>query len=557
MNEREKEYLRIFIAESLEEYDEISKYVVSLENDAENADLLNEIFRLLHNMKANANAMGFMNLTDLAHQLENIFTSLRKGSFKFEGNVVEAVLEAVDLLGAIILSIEKPQQMPPPATEEKVKARLEAIIGGGGIESSQPQKRYFTAQNIALSDLVSIEVKKLDDLLNLVGELIIDRDRIYSISKKPGMEELISTSSHLYRITNLIQQKVMDARLVNIGTLLNKFPRIIRDISVTEGKKVNLEITGQDNRIDRNILQVITDSLLHIIRNAITHGIESTEERIKNGKPEEGRISISAESDNDIVIIRVADDGKGINTEKVREKAVAAGLISQEKMDQVKESDLLSMLFEPGFSLAGKITEVSGRGVGLDIVKSAIDSIGGSIRVSSKVGKGTTFRLSVPTSIAVKTALLFEVNRNVYAIPLIHIDLVIQLGPERIHQVGQLLMADVSGESIPLVYLNQFFSPDVIPLTKQNLSRAVNNMIIVNHNNKKLGLIVDAMLRQQEIVVKPLQRTLNVSEVFSGVTLLGTGEVCLVMDVPAVSKAYHKNKSNTNPEKYDNSAHVN
>jgi two-component system chemotaxis sensor kinase CheA len=302
-------------------------------------------------------------------------------------------------------------------------------------------------------------------------------------------------------------------------------------------------LLGQDIQIDRNILQIITDALLHIIRNAITHGIESKEERIKKGKPPVGQLILSASTDKDIVVLEVQDDGKGIDVQQVKKHAIEDRYVARDKADDLTDKEILSFIFEPGFSLSKQVTELSGRGVGLDVVKNALDAIGGRVELNSVKGEGTKFKLLLPTSIAVKGALLFEVNKTYYAVPLIHTESVITLAPSSIHSVGASSFVDVKGETIPAVFLSELFDQEAPDLTHvRNV-----HMIIVTYNNRKLGFIVDRLLRQQDIVVKPLQRPVANIELFSGVTLLGSGEVCLVLDVPAISR-YYSNKRDLNPE---------
>ena len=376
--------------------------------------------------------------------------------------------------------------------------------------------------------------------MNLVGELIIDKDRIQAIEKKIGNEELRSVVAHLHRITNSLQTSVMDARLITIGSLFNKFPRVIRDVAMLENKMVGYEIKGHDVQVDRNILQLITDSMLHIVRNAVAHGIEPVEERRKKGKPECGLLSLSASTDKESVLVTVSDDGAGIDTETVKSHALRQGYLSAERAEEISGKEILSFIFEPGFSLSEKVTENAGRGVGLDVVKNAIDIIGGKISIDSTVGKGTTFSLTIPTSMAVKGALLFEVNRNSYAIPLIHTVYVLTVDLDEIHQISNSMVLDVKSETLPLIYLKEFFENReyLSTGTKDQLPKRTQDIFIVSYNNKKAGLIVDKFLRQQDIVIKPLQQPVDDIELFSGVTLLGTGEVCLVLDIPNITRNF-------------------
>lgn len=549
MKSREEEYKEIFIAEALEYYDGLNRHISELEKNPENDKVLAEIFRLLHNLKANAKAIGYLQISDLSHKLETAFELIRSNEIAFADEAVTVLFDGIDLLGEMISTID---QTDGQVDDEDILRNLDVIIQNAGEKKEKGQKapdlvkgtRSLNAKNIQLSDLIYIQIKKLDHMLNLVGELIIDRDRIISISKELNHPDLGAVSSHLYRLTEDLQFSVMDARLVTIGSLFNKFPRIVRDIAVAEKKEIHLDISGQDIQIDRNILQIITDSLLHIMRNAISHGIEKADVREAAGKPRVGNVSLSAQSDREMVQIRLGDDGKGIDLEDVRRGIVQRGFLPAEAVKDLRDSEALSYIFEPGFSLAKEITEVSGRGVGLDVVKNAIDTIGGRIRIDSEKGKGTTFILHLPTSIAVKGALLFEVEENFYAIPLMHTESVIAIDKDELHEIGGLLVADIKNETISVIYLAEFLKADDAGMelgSKARLKGVVQNIIIVVYNNRKLGLIVDRLYRQQDIVVKPLNKPVDAIEIYGGVTLLGTGKVCLVLDVPALTR-YFLNK---------------
>ncbi|PSR52927.1 chemotaxis protein CheA [Adhaeribacter arboris] len=540
MKSREQEYKEIFISEALEYFDALNRHISTLEKNPEDDQILAEIFRLLHNLKANAKAIGYLQISDLSHKLETAFELVRKRELTFSNEIATILFDGIDLLGELITNVDDPNYK---ILDESLIHNLDILADKTSsknlTEVSKAQK--VNARNLSLSDLIYIQIKKLDHLLNLVGELIIDRDRIISLSKDLNNEDLKSVSSHLYRITEEIQFSVMDARLVNVGSLFNKFPRIVRDIAQAEQKEIQLDIIGQDIQIDRNILQIITDSLLHLVRNAITHGIEKGADRERKNKPRQGNLSLSAQSDRDNVLIRLSDDGRGIDIPAVKKAIVARKFLSFEVVDDLRESDILSYLFEPGFSMAKEVTEFSGRGVGLDVVKNAIDSIGGRIQVHSEKDKGTTFTLHLPTSIAVKGALLFEVEDGYYAILLMHTDSVVSIDKSELHEVGNMLVANIKNETIPVIYLREFLNNDDATMnlgSKARLNGSVQNIIIVIYNNRRLGLIVDKLYRQQDIVIKPLNKPVDNIEIYGGVTLLGTGKVCLVLDVPAITRYF-------------------
>ena len=534
------------MAEALEYYDAMSRHLSELERNPQDVAALNELFRLMHNLKANARAMGFIDMGEVAHKMETLFGQIRGNERTFTGSLVNLTFRAVDILGNMIRAVGAGQES---ADAKPLLDNLEQLIQGEEVVdtqavSTEEEADADTARKLELSDLVYIPVKKLDNLLNLVGELVIDRDRILTLAAELGHPALQATARHLFRISDDLQYSVMDVRLVGAGVLLNKFPRVVRDVASAESKQVELTLAGQDVQIDRNVLQLITDALLHIVRNAVSHGLETPETRQAAGKPATGRLVISALTERDDVLIQVQDDGRGIDTEAVRKKAVRKGMLTAEAAAVLDEQEVWALLFEPGFSMADKITDISGRGVGLDVVKLAIDSLGGRLRVNSELGKGTTFTLVLPTSIAVKGALLIELDERAYAVPLLHTDTVLALPNDQIFAVGGLLMTRIQDENVPLVPLRQLLyaeGEEMLPRATRNdlpSDAGLHQVLVVSYNNRRLGLIIDRFLRQQNIVVKSLSKPLDTIDLFGGVTLLGSGQLCLVLDVPALTRLF-------------------
>lgn len=534
MKNREQEYKQIFISETTEEFDRISILIVDLEKDPDKKPVINEIFRLLHNLKANANAMGFNTLSETAHKMETIFNQLREGNITFKGTIIEFIYKGIDYIGYLIKNIDDPKAQKP---DEDILHELELISSNKIDELSKQDNKLSSTQQLTITDAVSIPLRRLDDLLNLVGELIIEREQLVAFANSTNYNILKNIGSRLHRIADEIQQNVMAARLVSVVTLFNKFPRIVRDIAVGENKKVELKLAGHETKVDRNILSIITDTILHLIRNAISHGIETPEEREKLGKDPEGVLEITASSEKGQINLFIKDDGRGIDTKKLRQKAVEKNLISEKAVKSISERQVLSLIFHPGLSLASKITEFSGRGVGLDIVKNVIDSIGGDIKISSALNKGTSFQLSLPISIAVKNSLLFKVRKSNFALPLLNIDSVINLKNNQIHDLDGNLVMNLKGETVSLIYLNDFlFESSSKPIGKSNIQRDNIDVILLTYSNRKFGLIIDELIRQQEIVIKPLQQPVKQHELFSGITVLGSGEVCFVLDISTIVK---------------------
>ncbi|MBX0290049.1 chemotaxis protein CheA [Hymenobacter sp. HSC-4F20] len=538
MKSREQEYREIFMAEALEYYDAMSRHISELERNPTDEPALNELFRLMHNLKSNARAMGYNAIGELAHHMETIFGLIRSREKTFTGSMVPVLFSGIDTIGEMIRAVGEGEEMPPVTQLLENLDRL--VRGEEPILENNTEDEEDASRKLELSDLVYIQIRKLDHLLNLVGELTIDRDRVLTLSQEIGNPALAAAAAHLSRITDELQYSVMDARLVGVGSLFNKFPRVVRDVASTEKKDVELTVVGEDIQIDRNILQIITDALLHLVRNAIGHGLETPEERLAAGKTAQGHLTLSAQAERDDVLVQVRDDGRGINVNNVRRKAIERGLVSAEVAATLDDEAVRDFLFEPGFSMAQEVTEISGRGVGLDVVKLAIDSLGGQLRVESVLGEGTTFTLVLPTSIAVKGALLFQLDQRNYAIPLMHTDSVVSLLPTAFNVVGGVLLTRIQEENVPVVSLRRLLhngDGPLAPATKAELSGR-QDIIIVNYNNRRLGLIVDRFLRQQDIVVKPMSKPLDTIDLFGGVTLLGSGQVCLVLDVPALTRLF-------------------
>ena len=414
--------------------------------------------------------------------------------------------------------------------EEKEEEREEAI---------QEQEYDSDKNKITLSDMVQVPVRKLDNLLNLVGELIIERDRIIAISNAS-----VNEFSRLNRISSDLQYSVMDVRLVQVGFLFNKFHRVVRDAASQENKIVDLRLTGTETEIDRNILQIISDSLIHIVRNSIGHGIELPEERIKLGKPKVGRLELIAKSESDAVIIDIIDDGKGVDIERVKQKVVEKGLVKQEIADQLPDNEIVMYIFEPGFSTMDSVTAISGRGVGMDVVKRALDSIGGTIFVDTQKGKGSRISLKLPSSMAVKGTLLFELERETFAIPLTYTEAVVSLKKSEIHKVGHGLVATHLDKTISIVFLRDIFELGENTVIEGNyLHRSFNDLdpdkelhiVICSYNGRTIGFVVDKLLQRKEIVEKPLMKPVDKVKYINGVTILGNGNVCLVINVAGIT----------------------
>ena len=363
--------------------------------------------------------------------------------------------------------------------------------------------------------------------MNLVSELIIAKNGLVSISNNEtthnsGFNEQIE---YLERVTTSLHQSVMKVRMVPIESVVNRFPRMIRDLSKKLGKKMELFMTGEDTELDRTVIDEIGDPLMHLLRNSADHGLESNDRRIAAGKPEVGSIFLDAYQDGNNVVIEVRDDGAGINLKKVKDKAIQKGLITEEQADSMPDKDAIDLLFKPSFSTADQISDVSGRGVGLDVVKTKIEALGGDIEAKTVAGVGSSFIIRLPLTLAIIQALMVEVGIEKYAIPLSNIETIEDISVTEIKHIQTREVIHLRGNVIPLIRLAEVL--DVEPREEEPTSLTV---VIVSKGEKLFGLVVDNLIGQQEIVIKSIGKYINNNKIIGGATILGDGEVALILD---------------------------
>lgn len=377
---------------------------------------------------------------------------------------------------------------------------------------------------------VRVDIEKLDVLMNLVSELIIAKNGLVSLNAG-GNEENKNNSNfneqieYLERVTTNLHESVMKVRMMPIESVVNKFPRMIRDLCKKLNKKMELYMTGEETELDRTVIDEIGDPLMHLLRNSADHGLESNEDRVKAGKPEVGSIFLDAYQDGNNVVIEVRDDGAGIDLEKVKQKAIEKGTITEEQAESMTDNDLIALLFRPSFSTADKVTDVSGRGVGLDVVKSKIEGLGGDIECKTVKGEGSTFTIRLPLTLAIITALMVELGDEKYAIPLGSIQTIEDIPCTDVKYVQTHEVINLRGAVIPLIRLDSIL--DVEPREEKPESLTV---VIVAKGEKLAGLVVDNLIGQQEIVIKSIGKYINNNKIISGATILGDGEVALIID---------------------------
>lgn len=383
--------------------------------------------------------------------------------------------------------------------------------------------------NSSKKNLETIRVKseQIDKIMNLVGELVINKGRLLQISQEYDIPELMESVNILEKSITSLQDEVMRIRMVKIERIFNKFPRMVRDLSRKLGKKIEFVVEGQDTELDRTVLDQINDSLVHLVRNAVDHGIEFPEERIKAGKPEVGLIRLSAKREKSNVVIEIEDDGKGLDPDLIKKKALERGLVDPSEIEKMGDEDIKMLIFMPGFSTKNSATEISGRGVGMDVVKTTAEKLGGNVRIYSKKGEGTKIRINLPPTVAIIKSLIVRVGGEDYAIPLSNVIEALYIGEKNLKYIHGNPFLYVRGNVIPVLSLRNLF----------NIDREINGNrvgVIIERENEKFGLIVDEITNQQEIVIKPLTSFLSRVKGFLGVTILGDGRVIPILDVSAL-----------------------
>ena len=391
-----------------------------------------------------------------------------------------------------------------------------------------------TAKKAVVNRSVRVDIEKLDDLMNLVSELIIAKNGLASISgddfaKKEKRTIYNEQIEYLERITSNIHQSVMKVRMVPIESVVNRFPRMIRDLSKKLDKPMELVMSGEETELDRTVIDEIGDPLMHILRNSADHGLESAEKRRALGKPETGLITLNAFQEGNSVIIECSDDGGGIDTEKVRKKAIEKGTITEEQAETMTEKDFIDLLFKPSFSTAEQVSDVSGRGVGLDVVKSKIESLSGTVECKTVLGQGTTFTIRLPLTLAIIQSLMVTIGEEKYAIPLGSIDTIEDIPVEEVKRVEKKEVINLRGSVIPLIRM-----AEVLDVPGERPEKNTVTMVVVAKGDKKAGLVVDDLIGQLEIVIKSIGKYINNSKMISGATVLGDGEVALILDANAL-----------------------
>ena len=547
-----EQILKDFIVESGENLDQLERDLVALESQPTSKDTLASIFRTVHTIKGASGFMGLSKLGAVAHSGESLLSLLRDGTLVINPAIASGLLSLADCIRGMLVQVDRTGQEGDTDCSALVE-QLARLQEGGAARSDAPAAVVPPIVEVtpALSDAaratpsasnVRVSVEQLDKLMNLVGELVLARNEINQFSARPKHSELLGTSQRLNAITTLLQEGVMQTRLQPIDTAWSKLPRVVRDCAQQCGKRVRLEMEGKDTELDRTLIEAIQDPLTHAIRNCIDHGLEGPAERIVAGKSVEGCISLRALHEGGQVTIEVSDDGAGIDIDAVKRKAVERGLITPEQSRGMSDQEAIHLIFLPGFSTAAAVTSMSGRGVGMDVVKTNIEQIGGKVSIHSEAGVGTTLRMRIPLTLAIMTALLVRSGANYYAIPQANLLELVRLDVDdaggQVEMIGDAAVHRLRGELLPLVWLNTEFTQDRQPTNLARHSTAP-TIVVLQADDRRFGLVVDSVVDTQEIVVKPLGRHVRAIPIFAGATITGNGRVVLILDIPGVAMRAH------------------
>ena len=460
--------------------------------------------------------------------------------FEYDFSWILATTESMDTIKNLIMSVSEVAEVcidnfPIPAEakeepkKEEPKKKAEPAPKPQDKAADNQQKKAGSPKAKVGSRSVRVDIDKLDVLMNLVSELIIAKNGLVSANTGDNSEESLQNFhdqiEYLERVTTNLHESVMKVRMVPIDSVVNRFPRMIRDLNRKLNKKMELYMTGEETELDRTVIDEIGDPLMHLLRNSADHGLESNEERVRLGKPEVGSIFLDAYQDGNNVIIDVRDDGAGINIEKVKNKAIEKGTITEKQAETMSDSEFVDLLFMPSFSTADKITDVSGRGVGLDVVKTKIEELGGSISAKTVAGEGSTFTIQLPLTLAIIQALMVEVGHEKYAIPLGSINGIEDIPKGDICFVQSKEVIHLRGNVIPIIRLRE-----VLDVEEEEVEAESLIVVVIKKGEQQVGLVIDDLLGQQETVIKSLGRHITNDKLFSGATILGDGEVALILD---------------------------
>jgi two-component system chemotaxis sensor kinase CheA len=534
----EQEVIREFLIESTENLNRLDSEIIELEQRPADNQLLASVFRTIHTIKGTCGFLGFPLLERVAHQAENLLALLRSGERRLSSQLVALILECMDAIRKILVNIEAAGTEGPDhygglvdRLAAAVKAPIEEPELPPALVDAPPAETE--KGSAAAESAIRVDVGLLDKLMNLVGELVLARNQVLQFTTQQEDGALNATAQRLNLITTELQESVMKTRMQPIGVVWNKLPRLVRDTAHACGKVVRLDLDGSGTELDKTIIEAIKDPLTHLVRNCCDHGIETPEERVRAGKPPHGVVSLKAYHEGGQVNIEIADDGAGVDVARVKAKALEKGLIRPEQAERMSEHEVLHLMFLPGFSTAREVTNVSGRGVGLDVVRCNIERIGGVVDVTSSKAKGTVIRLKIPLTLAIIPGLVVVSGGERFLIPQASLLELIRIDGDSAGKIERVHGTPVyrrRGRLLPVAFLNH-----VLGLEAAAPDNVV-NIVVLQAEDRQFGLVVDGIKDTQEIVVKPLGKQLKGLTVYAGATIMGDGRVALILDVLGIGQ---------------------
>ncbi|MDD2501172.1 MAG: chemotaxis protein CheA [Geobacter sp.] len=584
----DQELLEGFLAETTELLEKLDDDLIALEKASDDPELMNRIFRSIHTVKGASSFLGFDLLVRVTHKTEDVLNRLRKGELQLTSEIMDVVLEATDLVKTLVADIkggeivdreidetinklipllaEQAPAAPKPAPEAPAQAAPEvsAPTADGKPETSVQQPTQETppaaamppaaprpAPEVAkkpappkggekggddLSDnsTVRVDVKRLDDLMNQVGELVLERNRMIQLNQDlqgGGSDQVLfgeefgKLAKRMSFVTSELQMQVLKMRMIPVEKVFKKFPRIVRSLARDLGKEVDLQIFGEETELDRSVVDEIGDPLIHLIRNAMDHGLETPDDRIAAGKQRTGTLILAAVHEGNSIIISIKDDGRGIDTDRVGRKAIEKGLITEDQLAAMSQREMFDLIFLPGFSTKDQASDLSGRGVGMDVVKTNIKKLNGLIEIKSEKGMGSEFILRLPLTLAIIQSLLVEVESEIYSIPLASVLETLRVDQREFHVIGGQEVLKLRDMVLPLVRLEQVFS-----VKRCHEQDNFCYIVVIGSADKRVGLVVTRLVGQQEVAIKSLGKYLANVTGIAGSTILGDGRVALIVD---------------------------
>lgn len=551
-----QEIVNDFLVEANELVASLETNLVKLEETPKDLGLLNEIFRAAHTIKGTSGFLGLDIITGLTHKMEDVLNKLRKEELQVNSDIMDILLESVDLLKTLHEDVAEGRKST--IDTDAVKIRLGAIAEERASTEGRvlpsvpdpthsPEKENLWIESTPdfasnkeihhknIEQTIRVDVNRLDNLMNLMGELVLGRNSLVQtagvLSREheglKNLDELSRSTAQINFITTEIQMAVMKMRMLPVAKVFSKFPRIVRDLAREMHKKIELDIYGEETELDKSVIEEIGDPLIHLVRNSCDHGIETPEERIARGKPEIGRVRLGATQEGSNIVISIEDDGRGMDIEAITKKALDRKLVSAEAIDKLSAREIYPFIFQPGFSTAPKITDVSGRGVGMDVVRTNIEKLKGMIEIESNFGHGTKITIKLPLTLAIIQGLLVTSEGEIYIIPLASVLEALRISEDQIDSVSRQEVISLREGVLPVVNLHNLLRGG----RQKNRDNKKPYVVVVGLAEKRLGLIVDDLLGQEEVVIKSMSDLIGVTKGVAGATILGDGRVRLIVDL--------------------------